>query len=498
MLTRLPRTADLTRPARLAAFTAFLLSSASTAHALEGKALFDKLLNEEFRGATISSTNFTNDSADSFTMTGVTLAGPNKEPVKIETLVVRGLKEVGEDRIEIGAFTVVGFSLDSRRDGKITINGITLGGASLPTFLFGGNYTPEQKKARITLQSFAINGFEVVDGKVNVKLGSFALNNADIPLDYRYEGEESSEPPAAPLTIKAIGMTDIFNLQDGITMSLGSFSAANLNIPTSLTAPPTDWMKLYSAISIDRAKSSLGDTQVFSMERLSGTMSTADSEGTYTSSSSIEGLEVNLKAIPDPNTQQIAAQLGYDKVEGSMVGVGSYNPGSGRLTIDNMSLNLKDMFDMTMKYALTGYTTEIAQQFAKAQAEIAGGKEPMQVYGAIMPTLSQVKLEGFTLALIDHSLTGKLLDFQASQMGTTGEQLALGAPMMIGMGMGQLNMPAFTEMVSKAVGDFLKNKGSITVEAKPAEPVSIMQLVLSGQSDPTKIPDMLNLQVVGE
>ncbi len=492
MLTRLPR------PARLAALTTLLLSSVSTAYALEGKALFDKLLSEQFRGATVSSANIINDSADSFTMTGVTLNAPNKEPVKIETLVVRGLKEVGEDRIEIDAFTAVGFSLDSRREGKITIQGISLGGASLPTFLFGGNYTPEQKKARVTLQSFAINGFEVVDGNVNVKLGSFALNNADIPLDFRYEGKESVEPPAAPLTIQALGMTEVFNSQDGITMSLGSFSAADINLPTSLQVPPSDWMKLYSAISIDRVKSSLGDTQVFSMQRLSGTMSKADSEGTYTSRSSIEGMEVNLKAIPDLNTQQIAAQLGYDKVEGSITGVGSYNPESGRITIDNISLKLKDMLNMTMKYALTGYTTDVAQQFNKVQAKIAAGKEPMQAYGAIMPNLSQVKLEGFTLAIIDDSLTGKLLDFQASQMGTTGEQLALGAPMMIGLGMGGLNMPAFTDMVTKAVGNFLKNKGSLTVEAKPPEPVSIMQLVLSGQADPTKIPDMLNLQIVGE
>ncbi|MEE9375841.1 MAG: hypothetical protein V3V04_05850 [Rhizobiaceae bacterium] len=492
MLTRLPRFT------RLAAFSALLLSSTSVAHALEGKALFDQIMGKNLKGATVTSKNFISDSADSFTMIDVVVSAPNKEPIKIKTLVVRGLKEIGEDRIEVDAFTILGFSLNSRREGNITVEGISLSGASFPTFLFGGDYSAQQKKARVKIKGFAINDFEVVKGKVNVKMGTFAFNNADIPLDFRYDGEESTEPPAAPLTIQALGTTKLYNSQDGLTMSLASFSAANISIPTSLAVAPTEWMKLYSALSIDDAKSSIGDKQVFSMTRLSGTLSKANSEGTYTSTSTMEGLEVNLKAIPDQNAQQIAAQLGYDKIQGSMVGNGTYNPDSGRLTIDDLSMNLKDMFDMTMKYAINGYTKDVAQQFTKVQAEIAAGKNPAQAYGAIMPSLSKVKLEAFSLNLVDHSLTGKLLDYQAGQMGTTGEQLALGAPMMIGMGMGQLNMPVFTEMVSTALGNFLKNKGSISLVARPSEPISIMQLVISGQADPTTLPDMLKLEVIGK
>ena len=67
--------------------------------------------------------------------------------------------------------------------------------------------------------------------------------------------------------------------------------------------------------------------------------------------------------------------------------------------------------------------------------------------------------------------------------------------MMIGMGMGALNMPALTEMVTAAVGKFLTEKGSISVRAEPAEPVSIVNVVMASQADPTQIPKMLNLKV---
>ena len=115
----------------------------------------------------------------------------------------------------------------------------------------------------------------------------------------------------------------------------------------------------------------------------------------------------------------------------------------------------------------------------------------------LLPILANLKLSDFKLGLTDRSLTGRLLDFQASQMGTTGDQLAQGAPMMIGLGMGGLNMPDFTEMVTKAVGSFLQNKGTLSVEAVPAEPVSIVNVVLAGQADPTKVPEMLNLKISG-
>ena len=50
-------------------------------------------------------------------------------------------------------------------------------------------------------------------------------------------------------------------------------------------------------------------------------------------------------------------------------------------------------------------------------------------------------------------------------------------------------------LVTKAVGQFLKTKGTLTVEAAPTEPVPIMNVVMTGQADPTKIPEMINLQI---
>ena len=59
-------------------------------------------------------------------------------------------------------------------------------------------------------------------------------------------------------------------------------------------------------------------------------------------------------------------------------------------------------------------------------------------------------------------------------------------------------MPDLTDMVTRAVGDFVKEKGTLSVEAKPEQPISVGSLIAAGQSNPKQIPEMLNLQVASE
>ena len=201
--------------------------------------------------------------------------------------------------------------------------------ASLPALLLKGEFTPELKQSRITIGSFGVVGFEVVDGKVNVKLGSFAMNNADIPLDYRFEMEENIEPLAAPLTVQNFGMTKLYSKQDGVD-GFTRFIFNRRHHYANKYYGSTQCMDetLFSPCQLTTQRPALEKQKCFSMDRLSGTMGKANTEDTYTSSSSMEGLVVNLKAIPDPSTQQIAAQLGYDKIEASAKGVGNLQSGT--------------------------------------------------------------------------------------------------------------------------------------------------------------------------
>ena len=486
---------------RTSSLIAALLVSASYAHALEGKALLDKFVAQAAEnGRTISWENLTEQDSSSFALTGVSITQDNGERVDIKNVVVRGLREA-DGRISYDSVAFVDLKSDSEKGGKLSIKGIASADADVPFGIWEDGLTAEEKRQRIKFGNFTINGVSISNQGVDLSLDVIAMTNADLPLDFRYAPEQIENAvgePAAPATFDQLAVTGLKGSNQGVKFGMASLSLANAHIPTSLNATMYDWMKIYSSASINGITASLGDTPVFGIGTIAGTITPPDEDGTIAGVSEISGLMVNLKAIPDPNTQAIAQQLGYEKIEGSLTGKSKYNPSTGDVSATDTILKLDNMLDLAFDYSFSGYTAEIAQKLAQAQIKADASKNPMEVYGSMMGELSSVKLKSLKIGLTDRSLTGKLLDFQAKQMGTTGDQLAAGAPMMIGLGMGGLGMPELTEKVTSAVGKFLKDKGTLTVEAAPSEPVSIVNLFVAGQSDPRQLPGMVNLQITAD
>lgn len=486
-----------------ATLAAALVFSSQQVYAAEGKLLLDQLVAlAGVEGTKITWGSITEEDASSFTLFDVNMEDKKGEVTTIKTVSVRGLKDAN-GRMTYDSVSLVDVRGTTDDDGEVAIAGIGSSNGDWPSGIWEDGLTAAEKRQRIKFGNFSISGIAVSDPNVNMTLDSIVMTNADIPLDFRYEpgndGDTVGEP-AAPLTfdqfsvvgLNGTGKTDD---QQDVDFEMGAFNLSDVNFPTSVDASIFDWMKIYSSMSMSGIAASMSGEPVFELERIAGTIAPPDGTGTVETVSELDGLFVNLKAIPDPQAQAVFGELGYDKVEGSMGAVAAYNPNTGRATLFDTSIKLVDMFDLYIDYAITGYTAELAQKLQKAQMEMSTGKDAMQAFGPMLAELSGIKLETFGIELEDRSLTGRLLDFQAKQMGTTGDQLAAGAPMMIGMGMGPLNMPGLTEMVTAAVGKFLTEKGSISVRAEPAEPVSIVNVVMSSQADPTQIPKMLNLQV---
>jgi hypothetical protein len=488
---------------RTASLTAALIFSSPQAYAAEGKLLLEQLVAlAGVEGTKITWGSINEENNSSFTLFDVNVEDKKGEITTIKTVSVRGLRDAnGRMTYDSVAFVDVRGKTDS--DGDVAIAGIGSSNGDWPSGIWEDGLTAEEKRQRIKFGNFSISGIAVRDKNVKMTLDSIVMTNADIPLDFRFEPDQMEDTvgePAAPLTfdqfsIVGLNGTGKTDAQQDVDFGMSSFNLSDVNFPTSVDASIYDWMKIYSAMSINGINADMAGEPVFELESISGTIQPPDGTGTIETDSQLTGLYVNLKAIPDPQAQAVFGELGYDKIEGSMGAVAAYNPDTGRATLYDTSIKLIDMFDLYIDYAISGYTAELAQKLSKGQMEMSGGKDPMQVFGPMLAELSTIKLESFGVELEDQSITGRLLDFQAKQMGTTGDQLAAGAPMMIGLGMGGLNMPALTEMVTAAVGKFLTEKGTLSVRAEPAEPVSIVNVVMASQTDPTQIPNLLNLQV---
>lgn len=472
-----------------------LLSTAMPAHALEGRALFEKLL-ENAQGQ-VKWEQISEQSSDSFSIAKLEVTGPAGQTMTMDAVTVQGLRETADGRITFDNIALSSIAGDSKNGSKFALSGIVAANADLPYTIWQGGLTAEEKRQRIKFGNFSVSGVAIDSPEAKVTLDTMTLANADIPLDYRFDqNEPSAGDPAAPLTFDVFALAGLAgSTPQGITWGIGSITLNGVNFPTSMAVPVENWMQIYKTVSVSAIKAAMGGNQVFSTDSITARIDPPEADGTTRSFSTLDGMNINLKAIPEPQAQAVIDQLGYETLEASMSGSGSYNPNDGRMEVKDLIMKFKDMANLSLNYVLTGYTREVANAFTEAQLEMATGKNAQEAFASLLPQLSQIKLSNLKIDLTDQSLTGRLLDFQAKQMGTTGDQLAAGAPMMLGLGMGSLGMPAFTDMVTGAVATFLKDKGTLSVEAAPGEPVPIVNVVLAGQSDPTKVPDLLGLKI---
>lgn len=483
----------------LSAALLFFATTAS-AQALEGKALLDKFVADlAQKGTKVSWSNLSEQSSASFTLQGVTVENAKGRQVNIATVTIQDLKELGGNRVALGSLAIANVSGETKDNGTARIDSIAATDANVPVGIWEDGLTDEERKERLQFGNLSISGVAIENAKGGMTMKALTLTDADVPLDWRFNPKtEYSGEPAQPLKFDAFAVSEFTATGNGMTVNVDSVVAKEGNFPTSAYSGMSGFLRVASSASVNGVSVSAGGPPVFSFDTMGMTMPPQEADGTYRSNTVIDGLFINLAAIPDPKTQAVFQQLGYETISGSLTGNGSYNPNDGLAAVDDMKLALKDMFDLSLSYKITGYTPEMGEKLAKAQLAMEKGTPAPQAFGAILPDLAGIKLDSLNLALTDQSLTGKLLDFQAQQMGTTGDQLAQAAPMMIGLGMGGLGMPQFTEMVTEAVGKFLKDKGTLSVTAQPAQPVSIVEVVMKGQADPSSVPNLIGLKVASQ
>jgi hypothetical protein len=117
----------------------------------------------------------------------------------------------------------------------------------------------------------------------------------------------------------------------------------------------------------------------------------------------------------------------------------------------------------------------------------AGEANPVQKVGAF---------NGFSLTFDDDKLMDAIFALSALQTGGSPEDLRQSVPAMMNMAGLQLAMlnPRFTDYI-QALGGFIKNGGTLKIEAKPAQPMPIEALMESVENEPQTLPDTLNLTV---
>ena len=219
----------------------------------------------------------------------------------------------------------------------------------------------------------------------------------------------------------------------------------------------------------------------------------ATNAGVDESSLEILGMEFATTSVPKP---QLALLLGDTSVKTISMNLNTQarldtkaGTGSYRITAD-----LKNMFGFDLQLNVGGISQQLIEKVAELQTM---GKQPdSQKIGELVPLAMNLSLAQMNLTYKDQSLVQRLVAEAAKERGIDVDawvaQFAASKQVLLARGA----VPVLAQQWP-AVEQFLRSPGTLTLSAKPAQPLPLMALVAQQQTAGAKgVMDALGLQLV--
>ena len=183
-------------------------------------------------------------------------------------------------------------------------------------------------------------------------------------------------------------------------------------------------------------------------------------------------------------------QLGYTSLSFDIGGNGNIDIGA-----DKMGFNV-DVFYAGKDLG----TVKIGAGVGEIPMALIGELQKMETTAqpdpnAIMPLVQGIQLSRVAVRFEDQSITRKVLPMLAAMQGMDEATMVANAGAMLQLGLAELKNPAFTQKAVEAVNAYLKDPRSITILAKPAQPVSVMQLMALDPANPGAAIDQLGVTI---
>lgn len=199
---------------------------------------------------------------------------------------------------------------------------------------------------------------------------------------------------------------------------------------------------------------------------------------------SVEGVVVDPATFGEEN-EQFAKQLkamGYDKLTLGFYGSGSLDESTGDLVVSEITVDGTDLGTVTLAGTFGGLTADVIKDL----------KQP----DPSPEVLGKLTLKQASVYYGDASLAGRIIAEQAKQMGQEPAafvgQITGALPLLLS----SIGNQPFQDKLAQGVTTFLKDPKNLTITAKPATPIALMELLSTSQTAPQTLPDVLKADVI--
>lgn len=275
-------------------------------------------------------------------------------------------------------------------------------------------------------------------------------------------------------------------------MKLEGITSEGFSVPAENAKSALDKMAFYDKAHIKKLEIFSEDDVSMLMENINATFSKQDSEKIDYSWS----VGRIFAKIDKSQADQSIPDLGINEIEASITSNGTWLPVSGKATLDQFELDIKDIGKLGLSGEIGGYDVAFVEAVQKSQEELMKAGTDEAASGlALLGLAEQLTIKDLTIRFDDKSLTNKLFDHYAKEMGTDSKMLREQAKMMVPLVAMQLNNPEFAQSVKVAADKYFSDPQSFTLKASPDSPVSIASLVATASVDPTKLIQLLKVSL---
>jgi hypothetical protein len=186
------------------------------------------------------------------------------------------------------------------------------------------------------------------------------------------------------------------------------------------------------------------------------------------------GIRQDLAAMDDQQAAMLR-KLGYEQIQGNYELQYRYNPQTKALDLQELRGELQNMGSLTLRMQLDNFELE--------NPAVAAGTE-----------FPEFELRQMMLSYQDDSLVRRVIAQGAQEQGVTEEQFVEKILQDLDAQTADLQDPFFTK-VRDALKEFIRNPGTLTITANPAQAVPVMEIVASAMIRPADLPQELNMDI---
>jgi hypothetical protein len=230
--------------------------------------------------------------------------------------------------------------------------------------------------------------------------------------------------------------------------------------------------------------------QTFSADSYEMTWDGDPATGSGKTDFKISNIMVPETAIAALDPSGALKQLGYSSLAFDIGGNGHIDIGAEKMGFDfDVSYTGKDIGKLKVGAGVGEIPTALLAELQKLDGPVQ--PDP----NTFMPLVQGIQVSRVTFRFEDQSITRKVIPLLAKMQGMDVTTMVANTGAMLQLGLAELKNPTFTQKAVEAVNAFLKDPQSLTILAKPAQPITVQQLMSLDPANPGAAIDKLGVTI---